>query len=84
MIMQKGYPCACCGFLTMSESDPGTYEICPVCWEDDDVQFNDIDFRGGANKESLKEAHENFKKFEASSLRVLKFIRHPRPEEIPD
>lgn len=82
--MKKGYPCACCGFLTMPESHYGTFEICPVCfWEDDNVQFNNIDFSGGANEESLREARQNFKKFKASSSKFLKNIRDPLPDEIP-
>lgn len=82
--MKKGYPCACCGFLTMSESQSGTFEICPVCfWEDDNVQFNNIDFTGGANEESLRKARQNFKKFKASSSKFLKNIRAPLPNEIP-
>lgn len=83
MIQNKAYSCPCCGFLTVSEP-PGSYEICPVCnWEDDLVQFKNIDFRGGANKESLREARENFKKFGASDLRFLGDVRGPLPEEIP-
>ena len=82
--MNKGYPCACCGFLTLSEKPPGTFEICPVCfWEDDNIQFNNIDFKGGANVESLNEARQNFKKFGVSSLKFLKQVRPPLPEEIP-
>jgi hypothetical protein len=82
--MKKVYPCACCGFLTMPEPGTGTFEICPVCfWEDDKVQYNDIDFVGGANEESLREARLNFKKFHASSSKFLKKIRPPLPEEIP-
>ncbi|MCB9892565.1 MAG: hypothetical protein H6832_01620 [Planctomycetes bacterium] len=43
------------------EADHGTYEICDVCgWEDDPVQFADPDRRGGANKESLREAREHY------------------------
>ncbi len=78
------YKCPCCGFLTLSESPPGTYEICPVCnWEDDYVQYNDPNYRGGANKESLNEARENFIKFGASSMKFIKEVRNPEPDEIP-
>ena len=60
------------------------FEICPVCnWEDDDVQFNNPDFRGGANKESLNEARENYKKFGAASKKYIKEVRSPLPDEIP-
>ncbi len=84
MIKNENFPCPCCGYLTLSEPPPGTFEICPVCnWEDDDVQYNNIDFEGGANDESLKQARHNFKKFGSSSLRFLKQVRTPQPDEIP-
>ncbi len=68
----------------MSELPPGTFEICPICnWEDDNVQFNDIDFLGGANNVSLREARKNFKEFGAVSLKFLKEVRAPLPDEIP-
>ncbi|MBL1704243.1 hypothetical protein DXB51_09685 [Bacillus cereus] len=45
------YTCPCCGYETLEEEPPGTYEICSICyWEDDEVQFNDPDFEGGANE----------------------------------
>jgi hypothetical protein len=52
-------PCPCCRSRTISE--PGTYEICDVCgWEDDPVQSADPDYRGGANKMSLREARNTW------------------------
>jgi hypothetical protein len=43
------YPCPCCGTLALAEPPTGTYEICRTCgWEDDPVQFHDLDYRGGA------------------------------------
>ncbi len=84
MDIHKYYPCACCGFLTISDPEHGTFEICPVCnWEDDYVQYRNIDLAGGANEESLREARDNFKKFGAASLRFLKEVRSPEPDEIP-
>ncbi len=69
-LSKKGYPCPCCGFLTLSDCPPGTFEICNVCgWEDDEAQFHDSNYHGGANPESLNEAIENFKNFGASSKR---------------
>lgn len=80
----KSYPCVCCGFLTISDPESGSYEICDICnWEDDDVQFRDLDFSVGANEESLRLARENFKKIGVSSLRFLKEVRAPKPDEIP-
>lgn len=61
------YECPCCGRLTLSEKPPGTYDICDICgWEDDEVQYNNPDYEGGANILSLNQAkerliHENLK-----------------------
>ena len=45
------------------DSFPGSFEICSYCgWEDDDLQYYDPEFEGGANKISLKLAQENYKK----------------------
>ena len=80
----KRYPCPCCGFLTLFENTHFTFDICPICnWEDDYVQFNDPDWEGGANDESLNQSRQNYKKFGATSLRHLKDVRAPLPEEIP-
>src|SRR5947199_258026 len=58
----RKYQCPCCGLFTLDEEPPGTYEICMVCWwEDDPVQFANPDYRGGANEESLNEAREAFR-----------------------
>lgn len=58
------YPCLCCGYLTRSETSNGDYDICSVCfWEDDPVQAEDNDYGGGANEPSLNQARENFKKY---------------------
>ena len=81
---EKSYPCPCCGFLTMTGPIRDTFDICPICgWEDDDVQYNDPDFSGGANKESLNQARENYGKFGAKNKRSLSGVRSSSPNEIP-
>jgi uncharacterized Zn finger protein (UPF0148 family) len=46
--------CPVCGKHTFKDQD--AYEICPVCdWEDDPVQRDDPDYKGGANRRSLNE-----------------------------
>ena len=55
------YTCPCCGYKTLEEKPPGTFNICQLCgWEDDAVQFDNPDYEGGANSESLREAQHNF------------------------
>ena len=66
--------CACCGYMTIEEK--GNYEICPICyWEDDSVQEADPWFEGGANKPSLWEAQLNFKKFGVMEERFISNVR---------
>lgn len=56
------YACPCCGYKTLLQKPPGTYEICHVChWEDDGVQYYDPDYVGGANQDfSLRIAQKYF------------------------
>lgn len=85
----KKYKCKCCGYYTLEEEPldpnmyPGTFEICPVCfWEDDSLQYKDPELKGGANKVSLNEAKENFKKFGAIREDVIQYVRKPRVDEL--
>lgn len=53
--------CPCCGYRTLAESPPGTFDVCPVYyWEDDDVQWRDTAYAGGANVMSLSVARQEF------------------------
>ena len=80
--MTKRYKCPCCGFRTLVHEPPGTFEICPVCrWEDDNVQFDDPNYVGGANHVNLSQARQNFKEFGASELQLKSKVRPPTTEE---
>jgi hypothetical protein len=66
--------CPCCGYNTLSER--GAYEICPICfWEDDAIQENDLDMEGGANKVSLRQGQRNFARFGACNKESIKYVR---------
>lgn len=55
--------CPCCGKHHFTYQD--FFEICPVCgWEDDPIQRMEPDYEGGANRVSLNQAREAFKKGE--------------------
>jgi hypothetical protein len=74
MMSSSKFPCPCCRFLTRTCSAPGTFELCRVCfWEDDEAQFEDPDYDGGANQVSLERG--------ASLLRGLRRLRRGRPRE---
>ncbi|EJL29757.1 hypothetical protein PMI05_01372 [Brevibacillus sp. BC25] len=56
------YTCPCCGYKTFDLKPPGTVDICPVCyWQDDLHQYFDPDFEGGANNLSLRQSQEALK-----------------------
>lgn len=79
--MDGSYPCPCCGHLTLGEP-PGSYEICPVCfWEDDNVQLRWPTWAGGANKPSLIDAQRNFAAIGVCEERVLRHVRPPTQDE---
>jgi len=75
--------CPCCGYKTLCGR--GGFEICDVCyWEDDGQDDADADrVRGGPNGTlSLTQARANYKAFGASSERRSKFVRPPLTEEM--
>lgn len=70
--IQENFQCKCCGNTTLSELPYGTFEICKICyWEDDIVQSEDPNFEGGANEISLNKAKENYKNFGVSNTKFL-------------
>lgn len=74
--------CPCCGYQTLDEKPPGTFNICEVCfWEDDNVQFDDLDYVGGANRVSLRIGRLNFERFGACQPDMAKHVRKPRINE---
>ncbi len=78
------YACPCCGCLTYSEPPDGGYEICPVCfWEDDPIQFADPSFEGGANRPSLNQAREYYKQIGACDPRDKEYVRPSTKDELP-
>lgn len=77
------YNCPCCGHLTMDAPTPGSREICPVCfWQDDKSQFLDPMYEGGANKISLTAAKKNYFLFGACEEAVLSKVRPPLADEV--
>ena len=62
----------------------GSYEVCPVCfWEDDPVQNEDPSYGGGANAVSLTCARENYVQYGACEPALFDSTRAPRTDEVP-
>jgi hypothetical protein len=76
--VEELYPCPCCGHLAFVEP-PGSYEICSICfWEDDSIQLRWPDYAGGANRPSLRESQVNFARFGAMEERFVGNVRDRR------
>src|SRR4051812_46788091 len=74
------YACPCCCCRTLDER--GGWDICPVCfWEDDGQDDHDAGVvRGGPNGGlSLSQARANYRAFGACDEQMLKNVRPPRP-----
>ncbi|GIN93637.1 membrane protein [Siminovitchia terrae] len=79
------FTCPCCGYKTLDGEPPGTYDICEICfWEDDEVQFNDPDYESGANTPSLRKAQRNYIEFGACEERCIEFVRKPNKKDEKD
>ncbi|PQZ51833.1 hypothetical protein CQ052_05535 [Ochrobactrum sp. MYb15] len=74
--------CPCCRFKTLNER--GGYEICVVCfWEDDGQDEDDAHevLCGPNGGISLTEGRANYRAFGASQRQNLPYVRKPFPEE---
>ena len=77
------FPCPCCGHATLTTRSE--YEICPVCfWEDDGTGAEDATRRSGPNHLSLAEAQRTFAQIGAVHPRHVRHVRPPRPDEPRD
>lgn len=82
--MSRRLACPCCQFLTLPEPSPGSWEICPVCfWQDDPVGFAHPHRPHGPNPMSLQQARSNYAAFGACEERMLRYVRPPLRHERP-
>ncbi|PYC20588.1 CPCC family cysteine-rich protein [Pseudomonas mosselii] len=78
------FTCPCCGYAVFEEP-PGSYDICPICfWEDDVFQLYYPHQEGGPNRCSLIEAQVNFVQFGACERSMSKNVREPRDSDVRD
>lgn len=76
------FPNPCCGRLVFTQP-PGSYDICPVCfWEDDLLQLRFPSMAGAANDVSLIKGQKNYMEFGACKLRLKPHVR-PLSENEP-
>jgi hypothetical protein len=76
MTREKRFPCPGCGFLVFVE--PSSYEICPVCfWDDNPVQLTESLTGWFANHVSLLEGQKHFRALGYCEERLKQFVRPP-------
>jgi len=73
------YRCPCCMCFTLS--GPGRYDICPVCFWEDDGTTGEHGFSPNYGV-TLDEARENYRTIGASKEHDVQYVRKPEPEEI--
>jgi len=73
------FQCPCCGYFTLDEV--GAYDICPVCFWEDDGTTGEHGF--APNGVDLQTARANFQEFGAVSERNKNHVRPPRADEKP-
>lgn len=69
--MAKFNPCPCCGYLTLDNPAPGTYQICPVCFWEDTNNF----FEWVTNNISLYWAQQKFMEIGACQEEWTSYVR---------
>ena len=77
------YKCPCCDFYTFAEPLNGEYNICPVCfWEDDPFAYDDPNEECSCNGVSLNQARKNFAEFSACRADMKQYVRSPLAHEL--
>ena len=71
--------CSCCGYYTLDEKD--VYEICPVCFWEDNSETEDPDEYNECNRISLSEARKNYLSFGACKKEFRINVRRPKKSE---
>ncbi|WP_337104419.1 CPCC family cysteine-rich protein [Paenibacillus sp. YIM B09110] len=70
--------CPCCEYKSLLSN--GEYDICPVCFWEDDGTINPEEY-SSPNHMTLDEGRKHFTEFGAMSLSSLEFIKHDRLEK---
>ena len=72
------YACPCCQYFTLDEDH--YYQICPVCFWEDDGAIKDEDY-GGPNHMTLGEGRKAYLRIGSCNANMLKHCRQPHDDE---
>ena len=80
MISEGTHRCPCCDYFTLQGR--GQYEVCPVCyWEDDGTQLDALDDVSNANHVSLRTARMNFQSIGAADAAAVSLVATPEERD---
>lgn len=73
MVQEGRHQCPCCDYYTLS--DRGSFEVCPVCyWEDDGADLQSLDVISDANHITLRQARGNFERMGAADQAAVSLV----------
>lgn len=76
MVPEGEFQCPCCDYYTLAGR--AGFEICPICyWEDDGQDMGELDRVSGPNHITLRAARENFERIGASDEAALPLVAAP-------
>ncbi|MBR1823445.1 MAG: hypothetical protein IJ779_04340 [Ruminococcus sp.] len=83
--LTERYPCPCCGNLTLigSSQEDTAWQVCEVCFWENDVSPDKPENISGSNGISLELARLNYKKFGACREEFIDSARPPENYEKP-
>jgi hypothetical protein len=73
------FQCPCCCNFTLDAV--AVYNICPVCFWEDDGTTNEHCF--SPNGINLDEGRMNYRKYGSSKEHDIPYVRPPKPDELP-
>jgi len=72
-VPERRHQCPCCDYYTLAQR--ASYEICPVCyWEDDGQDMDGLDVVSGPNHITLREGRANFASIGACDQAALSLV----------
>ncbi len=83
--IKQRHKCNCCGYYTLVGTEEDiAWDICPVCFWENDVFGTNSDIYSGANHMTLSQGRENYQKYGACDFKMLPNVRPPRSKELPE
>lgn len=83
--IEKRHQCKCCGYYTLVGTEEDImWDICPVCFWENDVFRDNPEIYSGANHETLAQGRENYRKYSACDPRFVDSVRLPLLQELPE